>query len=367
MPWGGYNFEDSILVSERLVKDDSFTSVHIEEFECVARDTKLGKEEITRDIPERRRGRAQGPRRVGHRAASAPRSNPATSWSARSRRRARPSLAPEEKLLRAIFGEKAGDVRDSSLRVPPGVKPAWSSTLASSPAREPRRTSAPCAHRRDGEGEAPDQPARRDQDHLRLLLRADAQAVVGKTTAGTPGRRQGQVLIRQGTRSSTRPNPRLVRGPSTGTRSRSTVPTARSEENSSSSWPMQREDDVHAIETQYARQDLKLTKGDELPPGVIKLVKVYVAIKRKLVGRRQDGRSPRQQGRGLPPASRGGHAVPQRRYPGRYRPEPSRRAVADERRTDPRDPPRLGGARKSATRSTPTWPRSGRPTCSGTR
>ena len=121
MPWGGYNFEDSILVSERLIKDDVFTSIHIEEFEVMARDTKLGKEEITRDIPN-----------VGEEALS----NLDESGIIRLGAEVRPGdilvgkitpkgetqLTPEEKLLRAIFGEKAGDVKDTSLRVPPGIE-----------------------------------------------------------------------------------------------------------------------------------------------------------------------------------------------------------------------------------------------------
>ena len=91
MPWGGYNFEDSILISERVVKDDLFTSVHIEEFECIARDTKLGPEEITRDIPNVGEEALQGPRHQRASSGSAPKSVRATSWSARSRPRARPS------------------------------------------------------------------------------------------------------------------------------------------------------------------------------------------------------------------------------------------------------------------------------------
>src|SRR5262250_2766988 len=121
MPWGGYNFEDSILISERVVKEDIYTSIHIEEFECVARDTKLGPEEITRDIPN-----------VGEEALK----DLDTSGIIRIGAEVRPvdilvgkitpkgetQLSPEEKLLRAIFGEKAGEVRDTSLRVPPGVE-----------------------------------------------------------------------------------------------------------------------------------------------------------------------------------------------------------------------------------------------------
>jgi len=120
MPWGGYNFEDAILVSERLVKDDRFTSIHIEEFEIQARDTKLGKEEITRDIPNVSEealkdlddsascasGQGQGRRYPGRKITP----------------KGETQLTPEEKLLRAIFGEKAGDVRDTSLMVPPGIE-----------------------------------------------------------------------------------------------------------------------------------------------------------------------------------------------------------------------------------------------------
>src|SRR6202008_4047281 len=119
MPWGGYNFEDSILISERVVKDDSYTSIHIEEFECVARDTKLGKEDITRDIPN-----------VGEEALKDLDESGIVRIGAEVKQddvlvgkitpKGETQLSPEERLLRAIFGEKAGDVRDTSLRVPPG-------------------------------------------------------------------------------------------------------------------------------------------------------------------------------------------------------------------------------------------------------
>src|SRR5258706_3524375 len=120
MPWGGYNFEDSILISERVVKDDSYTSIHIEEFECVARDTKLGKEDITRDIPN-----------VGEEALKDLDESGIVRIGAEVKQddvlvgkitpKGETQLSPEERLLRAIFGENAGDVRDTSLRVPPGV------------------------------------------------------------------------------------------------------------------------------------------------------------------------------------------------------------------------------------------------------
>src|SRR5262249_40713176 len=117
MPWQGYNFEDSVLVSERLVKDDIFSSIHIEEFECIARDTKLGKEEITRDIPNVGEEALKdldesGIIRIGAEV------KPGDVMVGKITPKGETQLSPEEKLLRAIFGEKAGDVRDSSLRVP---------------------------------------------------------------------------------------------------------------------------------------------------------------------------------------------------------------------------------------------------------
>ena len=121
MPWGGYNFEDSILISERVVKEDLFTSVHIEEFECIARDTKLGPEEITRDIPNVGEEAlkdldASGIIRIGAEV------RPQDILVGKITPKGETQLSPEEKLLRAIFGEKAGEVRDTSLRVPPGVE-----------------------------------------------------------------------------------------------------------------------------------------------------------------------------------------------------------------------------------------------------
>ena len=121
MSWGGYNYEDSILVSERVVKDDIYTSIHIEEFETMARDTKLGKEEITRDIPNvgeeaLKNLDESGIVRMGVAV------KPGDILVGKITPKGETQLSPEEKLLRAIFGEKARDVRDTSLRVPPGVE-----------------------------------------------------------------------------------------------------------------------------------------------------------------------------------------------------------------------------------------------------
>jgi DNA-directed RNA polymerase subunit beta len=121
MPWGGYNFEDSILISERILKEDAYTSIHIEELECVSRDTKLGKEEITRDIPNVGEEALKdldesGIIRIGAEV------QPGDILVGKVTPKGETQLSPEEKLLRAIFGEKAGDVRDTSLTVPHGIE-----------------------------------------------------------------------------------------------------------------------------------------------------------------------------------------------------------------------------------------------------
>jgi DNA-directed RNA polymerase subunit beta len=140
MPWNGYNFEDSILISERIVKDDVFTSIHIEEFEVMARDTKLGPEEITRDIPNVGEEALKNLDEAGIVYIGAE-VQPGDILVGKITPKGESPMTPEEKLLRAIFGEKASDVRDTSLRLPPGV-PARSSKCACSTATASTRTSA---------------------------------------------------------------------------------------------------------------------------------------------------------------------------------------------------------------------------------
>jgi len=286
MPWGGYNYEDSILVSERLVKNDAFTSVHIEEFECVARDTKLGKEEITRDIPNVGEEALKdldesGIVRVGAEV------GPSDILVGKITPKGETQLSPEEKLLRAIFGEKAGDVRDTSLRVPPGV------TGVVINARVFAR-----------KGTEKDDRAKDIEDAEKEKLLLDQRTVVkiiseayyskmrklllGKTTRARLVDDKGKVLIPKGQK----------------------VDNATLDEVSPRYWheiqveegkgqieeqleqlAMRRDEEVYAIENTYNEKIGKLTKGDELPPGVIKLVKVYLAIKRKLsVGDKMAGR-----------------------------------------------------------------------------
>jgi DNA-directed RNA polymerase subunit beta len=145
MPWNGYNFEDSILISERIVRDDVFTSIHIEEFEVMARDTKLGRKRS----PATFRMSARKPCATSTKRASsisAPKWKPGDILVGKITPKGESPMTPEEKLLRAIFGEKASDVRDTSLRLPPGP-PARSWKFASSTATVSTRTSAPSIER----------------------------------------------------------------------------------------------------------------------------------------------------------------------------------------------------------------------------
>ena len=197
MPWQGYNFEDSILVSERIAKDDVFTSIHIEEFECVARDTKLGKEEVTRDIPNVGEEALKdldesGIVRIGAEV------KPGDILVGKITPKGETQLSPEEKLLRAIFGEKAGDVRDSSLRVPPGVGGIVINARIFS--RKGTEKDERAKDIEDTRARTPREDARRGgQDPPRLVLpRAQAPKLVGTDDDGQARRRQGQGPLQKG-------------------------------------------------------------------------------------------------------------------------------------------------------------------------
>jgi DNA-directed RNA polymerase subunit beta len=286
MPWGGYNFEDSILINERLVKNDIFTSIHIEEFECVARDTKLGKEEITRDIPN-----------VGEEALKDLDDSGIVRIGAEVKAgdilvgkitpKGETQLSPEEKLLRAIFGEKAGDVRDTSLRVPPGVTGVV--------------IGARVFARKGTEKDERAQAIEDAEKELLLLNKRDEIKVIseayynkmrellhGKTTASRLVDDKSKVLLPKGEKIT--PD-MLAETPQRFWHEIQLVEGDGKIEEQLEQLAAKREEDVYAIETQYSEKIAKLTKGDELPPGVIKLVKVYLAIKRKLsVGDKMAGR-----------------------------------------------------------------------------
>jgi len=284
MPWGGYNFEDSILISERLLKDDVFTSIHIEEFECVARDTKLGKEEITRDIPNcgeeaLRNLDATGIIRIGAEV------SPGDIMVGKITPKGETQLSPEEKLLRAIFGEKAGDVRDTSLRVPPGVY----GTVIN-------------AHIFSREGidkdERYQQIVRDEEERLlkdqaieitiirQATLKKVKKLLEGNKTTGKLLSEDGELtLIEKGviiTEDEIGNVPfNLLRH----------IPVDEKVESQLTKIMDSVEEQMDLVRILFNERIGKLKKGDELPPGVIKMVKVSVAIKRKLsVGDKMAGR-----------------------------------------------------------------------------
>jgi len=285
MPWGGYNFEDSILISERVVKDDQFTSIHIEEFECVARDTKLGKEEITRDIPNVGEEALKdldesGIVRIGAEVKSD------DILVGKITPKGETQLSPEERLLRAIFGEKAGDVRDTSLRVPPGVSGTVIGAQVFSRRGVEKDERARAIEEQDIER------LRKDQEDEIRIIRDSAmlrvrELLVGKKAANrVADERRKQTWLSSG---DTITNETL-----------SEIPLRRWKEVQISESRVQAQVDrvfgsvdeqATVIKTVFDEKIARLKKGDELPPGVFKMVKVYVAIKRKLsVGDKMAGR-----------------------------------------------------------------------------
>jgi DNA-directed RNA polymerase subunit beta len=285
MPWGGYNFEDSILISERVVKEDLYTSIHIEEFECTARDTKLGKEEITRDIPNvGEEAMAQlDDAGIAHIGAEVKTGDILVG---KITPKGETQLSPEEKLLRAIFGEKAGDVRDTSLRVPPGVN----GTVID--ARVFSRKGVEKDSRSQAIEDAEEARLLKDLgDEAKIMRRAAydriARLLDGHTTAGKLISDKGDVLLAKGERVTLAalegipqkywPDIRVVDGDEIST----TVSRIATEVEKS----------IEAVEGHVKDKVERLKKGDELPPGVIQMVKVYLAIKRKLqVGDKMAGR-----------------------------------------------------------------------------
>jgi DNA-directed RNA polymerase subunit beta len=283
MPWQGYNFEDSILLSERILKEDVFTSIHIEEFECIARDTKLGKEEITRDIPNVGEEALKdldesGIIRIGAEV------KPGDVLVGKITPKGETQLSPEEKLLRAIFGEKAGDVRDSSLRVPPGVVGTVINAKVFS------RKGVEKDERAKQIESAEEAKLLKDQNDEIKVIQDSAFARIrgmlrGKEVQGKLVDDKGKILLKKGDVL----NDELL----------ATVPYKYWSEISVGD-PLDSkmrdilrnlEDTKEAVKLAFGEKIARIKKGDELPPGVIKMVKVYVAIKRKLaVGDKMAGR-----------------------------------------------------------------------------
>src|SRR6187401_3613406 len=287
MPWRGYNFEDAILVSERMVKDDYYTSIHIEEFEIEARDTKLGPEEITRDIPNVGEGYLRdlddsGVIRIGANV------KPGDILVGKVTPKGETQLTPEEKLLRAIFGEKAGDVRDASLICPPGIEGIIVGVkifCRKGVEKDPRALEIEQADI--------DRMTKDLEDQIRILREEDRkrliQLLLGRTLRtdlfDADGRER---ILRKGTQLTAE----AMADVPFSTLVRSRVETDdlgfEDELRTMEDRTAQR---VDVIQREFEDKKDKIRRGDELPPGVIKLVKVYVAMKRKLsVGDKMAGR-----------------------------------------------------------------------------
>jgi len=285
MPWGGYNFEDSILISERVVKDDSFTSIHIEEFEVIARDTKLGREEITQDIPNLgdeslKNLDESGIIRIGAEV------KPGDILVGKITPKGETQPSPEEKLLRAIFGEKAGAVKDTSLRVPPGVEGTVIGTKIFS-----RRGVEKDARAKAIEEEEIARIHRDQDDEIQIVQHLAAQKVrkllVGEPTVNRILEdRSGKTLVPKATKLT-----KEVLTAVSDLRLRDVnVQNPKKKADIEKIWE-QLDERVAVIKGIFEKKIARLKKADELPPGVIKMVKVDVAIKRKLsVGDKMAGR-----------------------------------------------------------------------------
>ncbi|OGP67137.1 MAG: DNA-directed RNA polymerase subunit beta [Deltaproteobacteria bacterium RBG_16_44_11] len=286
MSWGGYNYEDSILVSERIVKEDIYTSIHIEEFETMARDTKLGKEEITRDIPNvgeeaLRNLDESGIIRIGVSV------KPGDILVGKITPKGETQLSAEEKLLRAIFGEKASDVRDTSLRVPPGVE----GTIIDAKIFT-RKGADRDLRSLEIEAEAIEQLTKDRDDQIRILtesIKKDvAKLVIGKTVSTKiVDAKKKKTLLKKGdkiTKDTWADIPfncwkNIAIAESDATEEKLTNLLSSLERK------------IDFVRAHFEEKLDKIKASDELPPGVIKMVKVFVAIKRKLsVGDKMAGR-----------------------------------------------------------------------------
>ncbi len=284
MPWSGYNFEDSILISERLIKEDTFTSIHIEEFECVARDTKLGKEEITRDIPnvgeEALKDLDQsGIIRIGAEV------KPGDILVGKVTPKGETQLSPEEKLLRAIFGEKAGDVRDTSLRVPSGVQGiVINAQVFAREGTEPDERTKQILEDQISK-------IRRDEKIETDAIRQSAFNKIAKILDGAMT--TGKLLSEDGSEELLKKGQKLDRETLAAVPFDLVgfIPVKEDLESEVTSVVRTAKEKIEAVRFVFKEKTDKLKRGDELAPGVIKMVKVQIAIKRRLqVGDKMAGR-----------------------------------------------------------------------------
>jgi DNA-directed RNA polymerase subunit beta len=286
MPWGGYNFEDSILISEKIVKEDIFTSIHIEEFECIARETKLGKEEITADIPNISEESLKdldesGIIRIGARV------KPMDILVGKVTPKGETQLSPEEKLLRAIFGDKAGDVKDSSLRVPPGIDGIVIDAKVFTRKGGEKDDRAQMLEEREL-----DRLHRDQEDEIRIIL----ETAFGKLKAQLLGKTSAVRLM-----SDDRSEVLLAKKKRITGEVLDEIPKERWAEIGVEEDPELKDrlsdiyrvaqDQIGVVKALFDEKISRIRRGDELPPGVLKMVKAYIAMKRKLsVGDKMAGR-----------------------------------------------------------------------------
>jgi len=269
MPWNGYNFEDSILISERIVRDDVFTSIHIEEFEIMARDTKLGQEEITRDIPNVGEEALKNLDEAGIVYIGAE-VNPGDILVGKVTPKGESPMTPEEKLLRAIFGEKASDVRDTSLKVPPGGTGTVVEVRVFSRRGVDKDERAQAIERADIERLA------KDRDDERAILESGfydrlKEFLIGQVAiAGPKGFTAGAVIDEATLEKFTRGQWRQF-----GVENDQQMEILEG-------FRQEFERSIEQLQARFDNKVEKLQRGDELPPGVMKMVKVFVAVKRKL-------------------------------------------------------------------------------------
>jgi DNA-directed RNA polymerase subunit beta len=269
MPWNGYNYEDSILISERIVKDDVFTSIHIEEFEVMARDTKLGPEDITRDIPNVGEEALRNLDEAGIVYIGAE-VEPGDILAGKITPKGESPMTPEEKLLRAIFGEKASDVRDTSLRLPPGV----AGTVVE--VRVFNRHGIDIDDRtRAIQAEEKERLGKDRDDERSILNRATysrlREMLSGQTASAAPkGVKKGSLI-----------DEALLSGVESFEWWKFAVEDD-ARQSDLEAVKIQYDDAVKLINAKYEDRVEKLERGDDLAPGVLKMVKVFVAVKRKL-------------------------------------------------------------------------------------
>mgnify|MGYP000173710766 FL=1 len=269
MPWNGYNFEDSILISERIVRDDVFTSIHIEEFEVMARDTKLGQEEITRDIPNVGEEALKNLDEAGIVYIGAE-IKPGDILVGKVTPKGESPMTPEEKLLRAIFGEKATDVRDTSLRLPPGVAGTVVEVRVFNRRGVDKDERALAIERDEIERLAKDRDDERAILERSFSSRLQDLLLRKKVVSGPKGIKEDATITEE-----------LLAEYTPGQQAQIVVANDKVMKDVEA-LKGQFEESIAALQSRFEDKVDKLQRGDDLAPGVMKMVKVFVAVKRKL-------------------------------------------------------------------------------------